>query len=161
MTEFAQLTYVAPGTGERLNLMGEECTFMVSASNTRPPLALMEIVTPPGGGPPALHTHPMAEAFYVLEGSFEFEGLGPDGRGKVIAGPGSTVYAPGGAPHNYKQVGTGHGRLLAIFTDPAAEQFFRGLSTVKPDPSGRPDVGKLLAVMQQFSVAFVDRPSEH
>ncbi len=162
MTQYTGLVHMAAGNGDTINVLGEELRLLVSAHHTRPALAMMEIVSPPGGGPPALHTHPPMEAFYIIEGTFEFEGSGPDGHGKVRAGAGSTVYVPGGAPHNYKNVGDTPGRMLAVFTEPAPEDFFRALSAATTDAAGKPvfppDMAKLGAVMADFQVAFVDGP---
>ncbi len=161
MVDSTRLTHVAPATGERFDVMGEDLTVRLSAAAV-PNLSIIEIISPPGGGPPALHTHPSMEAFYVLEGSYEFEGVGPDGRGRTRASSGSVVYIPGGAPHNYKNVGDGPGRMLAVFTEPAPELFFRALHDATVDADGRPsrppDMGRVMGVMQSFQVAFVDGP---
>ncbi len=162
MSELTQLTHVEPGNAETFNVLGEQLTLLLSATQTRPSLALMEIVSPTSGGPPALHTHPPTEAFYVLEGTYEFSRMGPGGPETLRVTAGGAVYIPSGVPHNYKNVGSAPGRLLAIFTDPAAEAFLRALSVATVDVAGRPvmppDMAKVGAVMTKYQVAFVGGP---
>lgn len=163
MPELTRLTHVEPGNGEEtFNVLGEQLTVLLSAAQTRPSLALMEIVSPPGGGPPALHAHPPTETFYVLEGTYEFSRTGPGGPETFRASAGSAVHVPSGVPHNYKNIGSVPGRLLAIFTEPAAEEFLRALSAATVDAAGRPvmppDMAKVGAVMTKYQVAFVGGP---
>ncbi len=151
MTEFTTVTHVAAGEGETINVMGELSRIALPAGSGTPSLSIIEITTQPGGGPPALHTHPPMEAFYVLEGEYEFATAGTPIRARA----GSVVYVPSNVPHNYKNVGTAPGRILAIFTQPAAEHFLREMAAASSIP---PDMGRLGAVMQKYEVAFVGPP---
>ncbi len=156
------LVHTRPGTGEVVHVLGEELRVMLGASATNARLSLIEINSPPNSGPPAVHTHPPAEAFYVLEGTVEFSQMGADGIESFIAGPGSVVYVPSGAPHNYKNVGETNSRMLGIFSSIAMENFFHDMERATTDDDGNPifppDVPKLMGVMAKHDVAFVGGP---
>ncbi len=157
------LAHVRPGEGDTVNVIGEGLRFLLSPNAMGTEVLLAEIISPPGGGPPAIHTHPPCETFYVLEGTIEFNQMGPDGPESFIAGPGSVVYVPGGATHNYKNVGETPSRMLGIFTSGAVEDFFRDMAAASTDEQGEPiippDVPKLMAVMAKHDVAFVGGPA--
>ena len=159
VNEPAAVVHAAPGDGEVVDVLGEVLTFKLGSAATGGALSLAEVASPPGGGPPALHTHPPLEAFYVLEGEFEFSGVGPDGPFAVRANPGSAVFVPPGAPHNYKNVGAAAGRMLVVFTSPAAEAFQKELAATAADPAaGPPDPARLMPVLAKHGVAFVGPP---
>jgi quercetin dioxygenase-like cupin family protein len=154
------IIHVLPGVGEPVGMLGEGLRVVLSTAVTDPPLLLLDIVSPPGGGPPALHTHPQMESFYIFEGNYEFSSPGPDGPVAFLAGPGSVIYVPGGAPHNYNNVGETTGHMLGIFTSAAMEDFFREMSAATTDDAGQPisppDMAKLMEIMGTYDVAFVD-----
>ncbi len=156
------LTHVNPGLGDPIGVMGEVVRVLLPSSDTNSALALVEIESPPGGGPPALHTHPPLEVFYVLEGEVEFSQMGPNGPETFIARPGSVVHVPSGAPHNYKNVAASNSRMLGMFTSPDMEQFFRGMSSASTDDAGNPivppDVAKLMGVMAKHDVTLLGGP---
>ncbi len=161
-TAASPLMHMMPGSGEVIGVMGEVVRVLLPSSATNSALALVEIDSPPGGGPPALHTHPPMEVFYVLEGEVEFSQMGSDGPESFVAGPGSVVHVPSGVPHNYKNVGTSNSRMLGLFTTPDMEQFFRDMSAAATDGAGNPivppDVPKLMAVMAKHEVALLGGP---
>lgn len=145
--------HIEPEAGEEINVLGELLTFKLESAMTGGAVSLAVITSPPGGGPPALHTHPPLEAFYVLEGEYEMNGMTDDGPFTVWATPGSVIYVPPGAPHNYKNVGSTPGRMLVVFTDPAAEAFQKDLAAASA--GGPPDPATLMPVLQRHAVAFV------
>lgn len=86
-------------------------------------MTVIEDVIEPGDGPP-LHVHAVEnEAYYVLEGEFEFT----CGEGVVRGGRGTFVHAPRGIPHRYCNVGGTPGRMLFSFTPGGIERFFEDL----------------------------------
>ncbi len=90
--------HVPAGAGETYNVIGELLTLKVTNAQTDGMFTVIELLAQPGGGPP-LHTHPSAESFTILEGEFQFTGLDCGQPYSFRAGPGDTVYIPGGAPH--------------------------------------------------------------
>ncbi len=85
--------------------------------------SLLEASNPPDGGPP-LHIHlAVDEAFYVLEGSYQFF----CGDERVDAETGWFVFLPHGVPHRYR-AGPAGGRLLMVFSPGGTEDYFRELA---------------------------------
>lgn len=84
---------------------------------------LREFITQPGTGPvPHRHTRE-DESFYILEGQLEFR-IGDRGDRRIVATPGSLVFAPRGIPHTYKNVGATPARALVIISPAGLENFF-------------------------------------
>ena len=83
---------------------------------------------------------------YVLEGEVEFV-LGEDA---IPAGAGSCAYAPRGALHAFKNVGTSPSRVLASFSPGGFEKFFLEAGEPAPEgsspPEGEPDVGRIVEI---------------
>lgn len=95
----------------------------VAAKETLGAYSFSEFVMQPGTGP-APHRHSREdEAFYVLEGQFEFK-VGERGERVIAAGPGSVVFAPRGVPHAFKNVGTTPAKGLVVISPAGLEQFF-------------------------------------
>jgi quercetin dioxygenase-like cupin family protein len=119
------VAHVAPGEGIRsLWVLGEHVTYKVPSERTSGAYALFEVATQPGGGPPPHVQHREDEAFYVLEGEFEFS-IGED---VLRAGTGSLIYVPKGTLHAHKNVGEGVGRILLTQTPGGLfERFFEGV----------------------------------
>ena len=120
---------------------------------------LVEALVGPGAGPPP-NRHPADdEAFYVLDGTFEF-GVGSETR---IARNGDFVRVPNGEVHTFKNIGQGPGRLLIMnapgtmhvnFFSQAGEPMPPGTKEL-PSPSGPPDVARLLEVGRQNGLEFL------
>lgn len=73
----------------------------------------------PNAGPP-LHLHrDVDEAFFVLEGHYDFH----CGEDRIEAGPGAFVLLPRGLPHRYR-AGADGGRVLMFFPPGGAEDYF-------------------------------------
>jgi hypothetical protein len=79
----------------------------------------MDIVEPPGGGPPR-HTHEAEDEFVVLEGEVTFD---VDGCVSTVTAGGS-AFVPRGVPHCFRNRSTSDVRLLVMFTPGTAEGFF-------------------------------------
>jgi len=83
--------------------------------------ALMEVLVPPDNGPPS-HVHSREdETFVVLEGEVTvwFE------EKTLLGKPGSTIYAPRGIPHRYRNTGSTPSRILVWYSPAGFENFFR------------------------------------
>jgi mannose-6-phosphate isomerase-like protein (cupin superfamily) len=105
--------HVPPGGGAAsLWVLGELLTRKVPSQRTGGAYSLFEVVTQPGAGPPPHVQHREDEAFYVLEGEYEFL---VDGN-TLRAGSGSLVYVPKGALHAHRNVGEVPGRMLTTHT---------------------------------------------
>jgi quercetin dioxygenase-like cupin family protein len=151
--------HVPAGAGETYDVVGEVLTFKVTNAQIDGAFTVVELLAPPGGGPP-LHTHPSSESFTILEGEFEFTGLDGGQPYTFRAVPGDAVFIPGGAPHAYKAVGETPGKTLLVFAPGTEmERFFAEagwrVTPGIPTPSGPPDIPALLAVGQKHGLAFV------
>jgi mannose-6-phosphate isomerase-like protein (cupin superfamily) len=141
-TSKKELAHVRPSEGIRsLRVFGELVTCKVTSDQTGGAYSLFEVTTQPGEGPPPHVHHREDEAFYVLEGEYEFF----SGEGLTRVGAGSLLCVPRGALHSHKNVGKGVGRLLATQTPGGLyEGFFEEVGEAVDDDGRRP--------------AFEDRP---
>ena len=105
--------HVPPSGGEAsLWVLGELLTRKVPSQRTGGAYSLFEVITQPGAGPPPHVQHREDEAFYVLEGEYEFF---VDGH-TLRAWAGSLVYVPKGTLHAHANVGKVPGRMLTTHT---------------------------------------------
>ncbi len=138
---------VPPGAGLRVNVLGDEQTIRITASDTNGTLTLLEQSFEPGVGvPPHLHERE-DETFTVLEGEVAYEVAGK----RTVAGPGTTVFAPRGVPHSFQVVGTKRARVLLVITPGGIEGMFAELGKLPP---GLPDFGKVAEICGRYGVRF-------
>jgi mannose-6-phosphate isomerase-like protein (cupin superfamily) len=95
-------------------------TILLGGEATGGAYALFDERTDPGGGPP-LHLHEREdEAYFILEGRFEFQ----VGEQTLTAGPGDFVVAPRGTPHTFRNLDSSPARKLAVAWPAGLDQFF-------------------------------------
>jgi len=122
-----KIHHVRPGEGPCLGYGGQVMNVKLSSAESAGELTVIEDLIPPKNGPP-LHVHSReSEAYYVLEGEFEFT----CGEDTVRGGVGTFVHAPRGLPHRYFNVGDTPGRVLFSFTPAGIERFFGELTEQK------------------------------
>jgi quercetin dioxygenase-like cupin family protein len=102
------VTHVPPGGGRSLWVLGELVTYKVTSDQTGGAYSLFKVTTQSGGDVLPHVQHREDEAFYVLEGEYEFLVEGHT----IRAGAGSLLYVPKGTLHAHKNVGEGAGRML-------------------------------------------------
>jgi quercetin dioxygenase-like cupin family protein len=100
-----------------------------------------------GTGPPP-HCHPWDEAFYVLEGSVEFETRGD----RVLAEAGTLVHVPGGTTHAFSY-GPGGGRMLEITGPGSCAALMFG--DFDREMRGEPEIGKVAEIFDRHSVKLM------
>jgi len=84
-----------------VSVAGGTYTILVTGAETSGRYCLIDMLVPPGGGPPP-HRHDFEEMFTILEGEIELNFRGEAQQ----ASAGSTVNIPANAPHSFKkQVG--------------------------------------------------------
>ena len=129
------------GFGEQrvLQVLGESITVKIDSAQTEGRYAVIEEVSPVGGGPP-LHVHRHEdEVFYVLEGEVEFQ-LG-DQRFRAKAG--STAYLPRDIPHTFRNVGRMSSKVLVVIIPARFVGFFDEVHALtKPTPEQAMELGK-------------------
>ena len=130
--EEQRVTHVPSTEGKTLWIGRDLLTFKAVGEDTNGAYMLGEaIYSPEGKGPPP-HIHTREdEAFYVLEGEFEFL----DNDRTLIVGAGSFIHIPKGTLHTHKNVGTKPGRMLILTVPAGLEKFFEEMGTPATDKS--------------------------
>jgi len=154
---------VYPDGGRSIWLLGMLVTFKAVSEETGGEYSLYEQTVPLQlGAPPHIH-HRETEAFYVLEGEFEFL----KGDHAVRAGAGEFVHVPRGVVHAFTNVGTMPARFLAIVTPGGLhEKLLSGLGepaeaeTLPPPPEGPPDVEKVMQIARKYHTEVLPPPGQ-
>lgn len=109
--------------GERLRVNGgNTMTFKVTATDTGGRYTLCHYEARPGWPGTAPHTHDdFEEAFYILEGEFEFS----VGGAATMVTPGTFLLVPRGVEHAFRNPTEAPAKLLGILSPAGAEEFFR------------------------------------
>jgi quercetin dioxygenase-like cupin family protein len=104
----------------------------------------------PRGAASVPHIHSrVSEAFYVLEGEFQFE---LDGR-PFAAGPGDYIHAPAGASHAWRVTSSEVARALVLFAPSVPLAFFEEIDAVMNEtPGERPDLSRLAAINEKYGL---------
>jgi quercetin dioxygenase-like cupin family protein len=102
-----------------VSVAGGTYTILVSGEDTGGRYSLIDMLVPPGGGPPP-HRHDFEEMFTILEGEIELTFRGKAHR----AAAGSTVNVPANAPHSFKNMSDKPLRMLCMCTPAGQEEFF-------------------------------------
>jgi quercetin dioxygenase-like cupin family protein len=98
---------------------GGAYTVLLSGPQTGRRYSLIDMLVPPGGGPP-LHRHDFEEMFAVLDGEIELTFRGETQR----AGSGTVVNIPANAPHKFRNTSDRPAHLLCLCAPPGQEDFF-------------------------------------
>jgi mannose-6-phosphate isomerase-like protein (cupin superfamily) len=139
------LTVAQPDTDQRLEhlaVVGDTYTILVDGAQTRGRYTLIDMLIPPGGGPPP-HRHDFEEMFSILEGEITLIFRGETS----VAGPGTTVNIPANAPHQFQNKSQGVVRLLCLCSPAGQEDFFREIGV--PVASRTTPAPKLSGAEQQ------------
>jgi quercetin dioxygenase-like cupin family protein len=102
-------------------VLGDHYSFKVSSQETAGAFAVVEVTCFPKNGPPAHIHHQEDEALYILEGTFS---VLLAGRSFEVSA-GDFVHIPKDTLHTYKNIGSGPGRFLVIFTPGGFENLWR------------------------------------
>jgi uncharacterized cupin superfamily protein len=98
-------------------------------------IAVLETVAAPGAPAPLDHIHrSYDEAFYVVDGEFEFR----VGDRVVRAGPGAVVSVPRGNAHTFKNCGDTDGRVLILAAPGRAAQMLEDIGSMVASPGPLP-----------------------
>jgi quercetin dioxygenase-like cupin family protein len=102
-----------------ISVAGGTYTILVTGKETGGRYSLIDMLVPPGGGPPP-HRHDFEEMFTILDGEIELTFRG----GAHRASAGLTVNIPANAPHSFKNVSDKPARMLCMCTPAGQEEFF-------------------------------------
>jgi uncharacterized cupin superfamily protein len=126
----------------------------------------VETLTAPGAGAPPNRHPDDDEAFYVLEGLFEFMLEGET----IQVRAGDFVKVPNGAVHAFKNIGSEPGRLLVInapshvherFFTEAGEAMPPGTRELPPPSGEPPNIPRLLEIGRRNGLEFLLLDSGH
>jgi quercetin dioxygenase-like cupin family protein len=103
-----------------LAVVGDTYTVLLSGQQTDRRFAMLDMLIPPGGGPPP-HRHNFEECFRVLAGSIELHlrDLPP-----VRLEAGDSANIPANAPHAFRNTADTQARLLCTVAPAGLERFF-------------------------------------
>ena len=102
-----------------IGLAGGTYTILLSGTDTNGRYCLIDMLIPPGGGPPP-HRHDFEESFTLMEGEMEFTFRGE----KALVQAGETVNIPANAPHSFINSSQQRVRLLCICAPAGQEEYF-------------------------------------
>jgi quercetin dioxygenase-like cupin family protein len=103
-----------------LAVVDDTYTVLLSGDQTNGRFAMLDMLIPPGGGPPP-HFHDFEECFRVLEGSIEVRvGDAPP----VVLEQGDSANIPANAPHSFRNAAEVEARLLCTVVPSGLEKFF-------------------------------------
>ena len=120
-----KLKIARPDTDDKLphlGIVGDTYTVLLSGTDTNGRYCLIDMYTPPGGGP-APHRHDFEESFTLLEGEIEFTFRGE----KTVVRAGETILIPANAPHSFRNVAKKPARHLCLCSPAGQEEFFAAL----------------------------------
>jgi mannose-6-phosphate isomerase-like protein (cupin superfamily) len=159
------VAYLPPGEGTRsLWVFGELVTYKITSYQTGGAYSLFEVTAQPGAGPPPHVQHREDEAFWVLEGEYEFVVEGHTMR----VGAGSLIYVPRGNLHAHKTMGDEPGMLLVSQTPGGLhERFFEEIGESATGESWPPvsegpqeDMGKIAAIAAEYGIEMLAPPGD-
>lgn len=106
-------------------------TVLVSGEQSAGRYALIDMLVPPGGGPPT-HRHDFEEMFHVLDGEVEVTFRGE----ATTLRRGETVSIPANAPHAFRNAADRPARLLCTVSPAGEEAFFLEVGDRVPTRTG-------------------------
>lgn len=126
------------GEGEKCWFFGGGIwTWKVSGDDSNGELSIVEVEMDAGKMTP-MHTHPIAESLWVLEGQLRYRIKQDD----VELGMGDFVMVPAGVPHAFLVLSE-HARVLSIQPSDACEAFYRGASELLEGSDRQTDFGRI------------------
>ena len=117
-----KLALARPNEDQKLphiGLAGDTYTILLTGEDTAGRYCLIDMLVPPGGGPPP-HRHDFEEMFTVVEGEIEITFRGA----KSVLRAGETANVPSNAPHQFHNVSEHPARLLCLCSPAGQEEFF-------------------------------------
>jgi quercetin dioxygenase-like cupin family protein len=138
---------IPPGAGKSVTVLGAPYKIKIQGHETGGAFSVVETTDAPNAGTPP-HTHTREdEAFYVLEGEYEFF----CGGEKHLVKAGTTVFAPRNIQHCYKNAGKAPGRLLVTLTPAGFEKFFEELDAM---PSAQQQIPRVVELGMKYGLKF-------
>jgi quercetin dioxygenase-like cupin family protein len=149
----------SPPAGTTLVLMGDRLRFLATAAESGGAMTAIEVVMPPGGGPPGLHAHDPAELVVVQEGTITALRGSPPAPERIDATPGDAVVIPGGTPHTIRNLSDRPARYVTVFSPSGGIEGFlvSAAGAVEGAPGGPPSpelVARVLALAEEHGMTM-------
>jgi quercetin dioxygenase-like cupin family protein len=139
--------------------MGNRFSVRLNSAESSGALTLLEVVAPPGTGPP-LHIHRReAEIFYLLAGRMIYRA--GDETYELVAG--ASIYLPRDVPHAFRVLGDAPARFLALTAPAGIERLYEELGRAAdhdglPDRPSADDIAAWLAAAPRFGLEICGPP---
>lgn len=144
--------------GEKyLWVLGDWVTVKISSDQTGGDYSLVEVWSPPGGGPPPHIHHREHEMFHVLEGELTVTVGGV--RTRLV--PGKSAHAPKGVPHAFQNTGTSFARFLIAAIPGGLDRFLHEIGTpvagvkIGARPVSAADIDLLNSVAPRYGIEML------
>jgi quercetin dioxygenase-like cupin family protein len=143
---------VPPNGGKQVNVLGIPINIRISGRDTGGTVAVVESHDVTHGGPPPHIHHREDETFQVIAGEYEFM----VGGKTIVAGPGTTLFAPRGVAHTYRCLGNSANRLMVTLTPGGFEEFFEQIGALSPQEQS--DISRVMEIAKTFGLEFLPPP---
>jgi len=148
-----------------LAVVGDTYTVLLSGEQTAGRFAMLDMLIPPGGGPPP-HRHDFEECFRVLEGSLEVQ---VRDLPAVRLEAGDSANIPANAPHAFRNPADVPARLLCTAAPSGLERYFAEFGDPVPtrtspapslsDAEREERVRKAIAKAPEYGMEILPSPS--
>lgn len=140
---------VPPDGGHQFTLNGGSFIHKVNSKDTNGVFAVLEIITPPGGGID-VHLHEKEDEFVsLLEGEIEVT-LGGQ---TMKAVPGVMALLPRGIPHGFTNVGETESRIIVTILPGEFDNYFVELSELYKH--GHPSAEQVDGLSKKYSIQYI------
>jgi len=144
-----------------VGVVGDTYTILLSGKDTNGRYGLIDMLVPPGGGPPP-HRHDFEESFTVLEGEIEATFRGK----KLVVRASETIHIPANAPHFFVNAARKPARLLCICSPSGLEEMFLEIGVPvanRTTPPPKPDAvaveemkARMPALLKKYRTEMVE-----
>ena len=145
---------VEPNGGERLRFLGAS-TMRLKLDDlpSDGAVAFYEYLSEPGiDGPPQHVHHGHDEAFYVVEGNYEFR-VGDD---VIPLVQGAFLFLPRGTPHTFRNAGCDLGCIVGTFNPGRFANYFRELAELIDTTGAAPDRDTWIELYGRYDTTFYE-----
>jgi len=142
-------------TLECLRLGTDQIVVHATSAQTGGALFAVEILMPPGGGPPVMHRHDPGEVYHVLEGEFTFYVGDPAGPvQRTVATAGDVVPLAGGTPHTIRNESAADAVAFVVHAPGAPmEGFCRAAAALAAE--GHPSMAAVLTIAARHGIELL------
>jgi quercetin dioxygenase-like cupin family protein len=133
-------------------------TFLVTGEESGGSMFALDCIVGPGGGPPPHRHRAEDELFTITDGSIMFT---TDDETRVVSA-GRSVFVPRGTRHFYRNDEASPARMIAVYSPPGMEGWFREVCTPVADPSDTPPpvteelIQRMLEAGPRYNVEWTD-----